>query len=79
MNKNLISFISGAIFVAAVIPLISEAVTIISALSENVQTKISCKTYHHAKELQDLQAQVEKQNTFAIGFQAPSSEEYEDE
>ena len=79
MNKNLISFVSGAMFVTAAIPLISEAVNIISTLSEYVQTIISCKTYHHAKELQDLQAQVEKQDTFAIGFQAPSSEEYEDE
>lgn len=79
MNKNLISFIGGALFVTAVIPLVSEAATIISTLSEYVQTRISCKTYHHAQKLQELQEQVEKQNTFAIGFQAPSSEEYEDE
>ena len=79
MNKNLISFVSGAMFATAAIPLISEAVNIISTLSEYVQTIISCKTCHHAQKLQELKEQAEKQNTFAIGFQAPSSEEYEDE
>lgn len=80
MNKNLISFIGGAIFVSAVIPLISEAMTIVSTLCEYAQTRISCKTYDYARKLQELQEQTEKQNTFAIGFQAPSSEgDYEDE
>lgn len=73
MNKNLISFIGGAVFAAAVMPFISEAVTVISSLSECIQTKIARMSYGDAKKLQDLQAQVEKQNTFAIGFCDPDA------
>lgn len=77
MNKNLISFIGGALFTALTVPLIHEIVSVLGVASEYIQTKIACGYYADAKKLQEATEQEVPEETFAIGFQAPD-DEYEE-
>lgn len=74
MKNNLISFLGGALFTAFTIPLIAEAVAVLEVLGECVRVKLAKLYYEDAKIVREASEEVEPEDTFAIGFQAPDNE-----
>lgn len=71
-------FIKGALFIVLLIPIIENFTVILEQLTKHFCTWIAVKTY---KLEESIQKKEGGEQTFAIGFQAPSAleEEYNEE
>lgn len=70
------NFIKGALFIALIIPIIENLLAIMQQLTKHFCTWVAVKTYNLE---QSIAQEEELQQTFAIGFQAPSNDEDYDE
>lgn len=78
-NKTLLGFILGALSILAIIPIIESVVETICTFLELPKVKISKTILKGNQELQELQADLqERPDPFAVGFQIPSEEYYDD-
>lgn len=71
------NFIKGILFIALIIPIIDNVLAIVSQLTKHFCTWIAVKTYDLEKQI--AEAEEKPQQTFAMGFQAPSNDKYYDE
>lgn len=76
------NFVKGALFGLCFLPILECVLQIIQQFTGHVCTWIATKTYKISKDLPQNQEECGCENTFAIGFQAPSTpddEYYDDE
>ena len=78
-EKGFKFFILGMLVYAAIIPLIESLVVLIQSFIEVPKGKAAIKVTQINDELTEAQERQQYQVSNAIGFQAPSTEEYYDD
>ena len=76
---ELLFFILGMITYAVIIPILESLVVLIQSCMEYPKGRLALKITQINDELAEEQERQSKQQSFAIGFQAPSTEYYEEE
>lgn len=66
--KKITCFISGIVTVALIIPILTDIASIIDGWTQTIISKFNLSVTNDNKKVLNIQEQIEKSNTNAIGF-----------